>query len=143
MADTPLFDLDVEGQWRLAHDKHQWILQRRDGRRTWRSVSFVGSNKSTLWRIFREKGIRLTDDAITKVDALPDTFFRFLRNHDPALAKRHPIYLAQQALKKAHTANSRPVEQPSACDPDIEPDGDSDRAAEFAVVGSRGGGDEQ
>jgi hypothetical protein len=30
MADKPLFNLDAEGRWRLAYDRQQWVLQRRD-----------------------------------------------------------------------------------------------------------------
>jgi hypothetical protein len=30
MADKPLFNLDAKGRWRLAYDRNQWVLQRRD-----------------------------------------------------------------------------------------------------------------
>ena len=122
MPDLPLFELDAEGRWRLAYDQHQWIVQRRDGRRTWRGIAFIGSKKSSLWRMFRERQIWLTDEAIARVDALPDHFFSFLRQHDPELATRHPIYSAHTALRKAHTARSRVSEQPTARGPEIELD---------------------
>jgi hypothetical protein len=142
MADIPLFELDAEGRWRLGYDQHQWIVQRRDGRRTWRGIAFIGSKKSTLWRTFREKQIELTDEAIAKVDALPDYFFSFLRQHDPELAKRHPIYLAHRATGKAHTAGSRSPKQPATLEPDIDPDARSERTAELAVIDAQDGGDE-
>ena len=122
MPDLPLFELDAESRWRLAYDQHQWIVQRRDGRRTWRGIAFIGSEKSTLWRIFREKQIWLRDEAIARVDALPDYFCSFLRQHDPELAKRHPIYLAHRGAKKAHTARSRSLEQSPTRDPKIASD---------------------
>ena len=142
MPDLPLFELDAEGRWRLGYDQHQWIIQRRDGRRTWRGIAFIGSKKSSLWRTFREKQIELTDEAIAKVDALPDYFFSFLRLHDPKLAKRHPIYLAHQAAGKAHTARSRSPEQPASRESDIDPDAHLERTAELAVIDAQDGGDE-
>jgi len=143
MADIPLFMLDAEGRWRLSYDQNQWIVQRRDGRRTWRGIAFVGSKKSTLWRIFREKQIWLTDDVIASVDDLPDTFFRFLRNHNPELAKRHPIYRAHQAEKKAHTVRSHVSGQLPARKSEGEADEHSDRVIEPAAIDTPGGGDEQ
>ncbi len=74
MADKPLFDLDAEGRWRLAYDRQQWIIQRRKGSARpsnrsgiaesgWRGVfPFVGGKKTTLARLFREKGISLTPE---------------------------------------------------------------------------------
>ncbi len=69
MADNPLFNLDAEGRWRLAFDSQQWIIQRRKGPPRpsgvvpgrdsgWMAVSFVGGTKTTLHRLFREKGNR-------------------------------------------------------------------------------------
>ncbi len=90
MTDTPLFNLDAEGRWRLAYDSQQWVVQRRTGkpcrrgsdsaamRRTgWKGVSFVGSKKATLDRLFREKGIVLTTEARAWFDTLPDQFSVF------------------------------------------------------------------
>jgi hypothetical protein len=142
MRDLPLFVLDADGRWRLAYDQHQWILQRRDGRRTWRGIAFIGSKKSTLWRIFREKHIGLTDEAIAMVDALPDYFFSFLRQRNPELAEKHPIYQTHQALKKAHTARSRSQEQPPARKFESEADGHSDRVTEPAAIDPSGGSNE-
>ncbi len=91
MADKPLFNLDADGRWRLGHDRQQWIIQRRTKKarvgRTeggsiadsgWRGVSFVGGKKTTLHRLFREKGISLTAEANARIDALPEQFMDFI-----------------------------------------------------------------
>ena len=89
MADKPLFNLDAEGRWRLAYDRQQWIIQRRKGPPRpsgvvpgpdsgWQAVSFVGSKKATLARLFREKGISLTPEAQARFDALPEQFLDFV-----------------------------------------------------------------
>ena len=90
MADQPLFTLDAEGRWRLAYDSQQWVVQRRAGtpcrrgsdsaamRRTgWKAVSFVGSDKATLARVLGEKGVVLTPEARSRLDALPEHFKDF------------------------------------------------------------------
>ena len=41
------------------------------------AVSFVGSKKATLERLFREKGINLTAEAQTRFDALSDQLLVF------------------------------------------------------------------
>jgi len=91
MADKPLFNLDTEGRWRLAFDAQQWIIQRRVGSPLpgrsdssagatsgWKAVSFVGGVKTTLERLFREKGISLTPEAQARLDALPEQFQDFI-----------------------------------------------------------------
>ncbi len=91
MADQQLFSLDAEGRWRLAHDRQQWIIQRRKGKPcpgrfkgsgvaepAWRGVSFVGGKKATLDRLFREKGISLTPEVNARIDALPEQFMDFI-----------------------------------------------------------------
>ncbi len=91
MADNPLFTLDAEFRWRLAYDKQQWVIQRRaqeprvrrlEGHAIadsgWRGVSFVGGKKTTLARLFREKGISLTAEAQARFDALPEQFLDFI-----------------------------------------------------------------
>ncbi len=89
MADRPLFTLDTNGRWRLAYDRQQWIIQRRVGaarpsdsgavlKSGWQAVSFVGGKKPTLHRLFREKGIDLTNEAQTRFDALPEKFMDFV-----------------------------------------------------------------
>ncbi len=89
MADKPLFNLDAEGRWRLAYDSNQWVIQRRKGpprpygvvpgrASGWMVLSFVGGKKATLERLFREKGISLTPEALARLDALPEHFMDFI-----------------------------------------------------------------
>ncbi len=91
MADAPLFTLDAEGRWRLAHDRQQWVLQRRtkkprvrhiEGRAVadsgWRGVAFIGSEKRILHRVLREKGVVLTAEAQACLETLPETFRDFI-----------------------------------------------------------------
>ncbi len=91
MADNPLFNLDAKGRWRLAFDAQQWIIQRRVGKPLpgrsdssagatsgWKAVSFVGGAKTTLARLFREKGVSLTAEAQAWFDALPEQFMDFI-----------------------------------------------------------------
>ncbi len=91
MADKSLFTLDAEGRWRLAHDRQQWIIQRRVGNPLpgrsdssagatsgWKAVSFVGGKKATLDRLFREKDVSLTPEAQARFDALPEQFQDFI-----------------------------------------------------------------
>ena len=89
MADKSLFALDAEGRWRLAFDTQQWIIQRRKGSPRssvvvpgrdsgWMAVSFVGGAKTTLNRLFREKGITPTAEATARLDALPEEILEFI-----------------------------------------------------------------
>ena len=66
----------VTGDWALASDGYQWIVQRRahwKGKVQWRSLSFVHSTKTVLARCLREKGCPLTD-AERLLAGLPGTF---------------------------------------------------------------------
>ncbi len=105
MADKPLFTLDAEARWRLAYDAQQWIIQRRTQKARvrrleghaiadsgWRGVSFVGGKKTTLARLFREKGISPTPEAQARFDALPERFMDFVAA---------PVRFAEQRLKAA------------------------------------------
>ncbi len=47
--------------------------------------------------------MRLTDEVIAKMGAMPGTFSSLLRGHDPELARRHPIYKTYDGLQKAHS----------------------------------------
>ncbi len=42
------------------------------------ALSFVGGKKTTLERLFREKGISLTPEALARLDALPKQFRDFV-----------------------------------------------------------------
>ena len=71
MADTPLFNLDAEGRWRLAYDRQQWVIQRRaqkprvrrlEGHAIadsgWRGVSLHRRQKSDAGARARREGNR-------------------------------------------------------------------------------------
>ena len=79
------------GDWALASDGIQWILQRRYDS-AWRNLSFVRSTKDILARCMREKGVGVFD-ARFLLDPLPDSFDEWKRDVDarqsnlaPALA---------------------------------------------------------
>ncbi len=101
MADRPLFNLDAKGRWRLAFDAQQWIIQRRVGKPLpgrsdssagatsgWKAVSFVGGTKTTLARLFREKGISLTPEAQVRFITLPERFMDFVAAPERFAAQR-------------------------------------------------------
>ncbi len=83
MADRQLIRLNEK--WMLATDETvQWILQRRsappkgDRPAGWSGVSFITSNKDILWRCIDERGIDVTPEARTYIDAMPFTFKEWL-----------------------------------------------------------------
>ena len=70
------FLFDLAPGWALGYDKNQWIVlkargDKRENHQSWRSVSFVGSNKLALMRIFREKGIGLHPSAKKALASFP------------------------------------------------------------------------
>jgi hypothetical protein len=62
----------TSGNWALAADPLQWILQRRYGK-SWRNLSFVSSSKDILARCMREKCVDVPDMQ-KLLSGLPDTF---------------------------------------------------------------------
>ena len=63
------------GDWAVASDGIQWILQRRrmGTQQGWRPLSFVRSERDILARCMREKGVDV-DTANLLLSGLPDTF---------------------------------------------------------------------
>lgn len=47
MTDRPLFNLDAEARWQLAYDQHQWIIQYREAKKTYR---LGAKGKNSGWR---------------------------------------------------------------------------------------------
>jgi hypothetical protein len=95
MADKPLFLLN--DRHRLAYDGNQFIVQRRRGTKggsadKWEAIAFVAHQKDTLWRLFHEDEILLTEIALKRMDALPETFETFLQDHDPEAYRRNPAF---------------------------------------------------
>jgi hypothetical protein len=110
MADTLLFPLNE--RHRLAYDGNQWIIQRRQGKvgapkTSWAGIAFLAHNKSTLWRLLREEEILIDALAIRRMDALPDTFDDFLRDHDPEAYRRNPAFRCAQSNLRARGLRSR------------------------------------
>ena len=69
--------------WALGADGSQWIILKRRNSRTqtgWKPVSFIASNKTTLRRVLREKGIKPDAAAERQLDALDETFVEWQRN---------------------------------------------------------------
>jgi hypothetical protein len=66
----------VAGDWALASDGVQWVLQRRHGKQ-WHAIKFIRSTKDHLALRMQEKGVP-PDDAARLLDGLPDTFDEWL-----------------------------------------------------------------
>lgn len=76
--------------WALGADQNQWIVLRsrkRQDKSYYQPLSFIGSNKTVLLRVLREKGIQPTPDALAELDALPE---RFLDWRDTIFTKQSP-----------------------------------------------------
>ena len=70
----------ISGNWAIASDGIQWMLQRKKGDE-WRGVSFVRSTRFVLARCMREKGVdRSSIDYL--LSGLPDTFDEWKRMDD-------------------------------------------------------------
>jgi hypothetical protein len=80
----------TSGDWAVAADQLQWILQRRyvsKGNPAWRPVSFVSSTKDILARCCREKGVP-PEDARRLLDGLPSTFKEWAAQRDTNCIER-------------------------------------------------------
>ena len=95
MADLPLFHLG--GSWWLCFDRHQWVLSVADNPpktpqkgilstapARLRAVAFVATEKRILRRVLAEKGVQPTPEAQAALNALPNTFQAWLRQHEAA-----------------------------------------------------------
>ena len=86
MADIEVFRLNPE--WSLGFDRAQWIVRKKVARKKgarqseWNPVSFIGSNKDTLWRVLGEKGVVVTPEAKAAIDAMPHRFLDWLAERD-------------------------------------------------------------
>jgi hypothetical protein len=61
----------VSGDWALASDGMQWVIQRRRGQR-WEAVKFIHSTKD--WLAYRLTRLAPPDDVERLLVGLPDTF---------------------------------------------------------------------
>jgi hypothetical protein len=62
----------VSGAWALASDGLQWIIQRRTGPDSWKSVKYINSDRE--WLAFRLRELAPKADAERLLEGLPDTF---------------------------------------------------------------------
>ena len=62
----------VSGNWALASDGVQWMLQHRQGTK-WQSIKFIRSTKAHLATRMTQKGVP-SKDAAHLLHGLPDTF---------------------------------------------------------------------
>jgi hypothetical protein len=67
--------------WRLTADTQQWIVQKFAGGK-WRSIAFVGSNKTVLMRVLREAGVEVAPNALEALGRLPDRFKEWRADRD-------------------------------------------------------------
>jgi hypothetical protein len=77
---TDLRQFRIFGDWALATDGLQWIVQhrrQRAGKDAWRLVSFVRSSRDVLERCLREKGAGTSCIQALTAD-LPDTFDQWI-----------------------------------------------------------------
>lgn len=78
------------GDWAVASDGIQWILQRRWKDGVWRGVSFVRSSRDILARCMREKDVDNVS-AVQLLSGLPDTFDQWNTPQTPALGHYAPL----------------------------------------------------
>ncbi len=118
MTDQHLFFLDADQKWDLAYDRNQWMIRKRQSDRKlsarameaghsaerWEAMWFIGSHKDGLMPFVdgtshtsHEKDrprIVLTDEAQTKIDALPDLFLTWI---PPFLDRRAQLAMLEAA----------------------------------------------
>ena len=80
------FLFDQAPGWALGYDNNQGIVlktrvEKRNNRQPWEAVSFIGSNKLALMRVFMEKGINLHPSAKKAVTSLSDRFLDWRDQH--------------------------------------------------------------
>src|SRR5512133_2946385 len=99
------------GQWALASDGVQWVLQRRrqkNGDTNWRPACFVRSTRDILARCMREKGIP-GSDAEWLLAGLPPTFDEWLEGSSrwSGALDAPPLVAAEVTSDQAQTSGGR------------------------------------
>jgi hypothetical protein len=87
--------LRLSEKWALAFDSHQWIIQRRRGKK-WDSIAFVGSEKRVLQRALAEKGAEISPEALAALARLPDRFLEWLEKQRRAEPEDKPARRAAE-----------------------------------------------
>jgi hypothetical protein len=97
----------VSGNWALAADPCQWIIQRWEGKR-WRNLKYIRSDKA--WLAYRLTALRVPPaDAAKLLDGLPDDFDTWIAAvHDvfgqPRLPKPPPEVTTNVARSRGRAA---------------------------------------
>lgn len=68
--------------WAIFANANQWVLCRARMRRQdsyWQPIAFIGSNKSVLVRVLREKRIKVSMAAQFQIDDWPEKFLDWRR----------------------------------------------------------------
>jgi hypothetical protein len=98
----------VSGDWALASDGAQWVIQKWEGKR-WRNLKYIRSDKAWLtYRLTKTLKVPPTD-AAKLLDGLPDAFDAWIEAvHDvfgkPRLPKPPPEVKANQARSGGRVA---------------------------------------
>ena len=75
------FLFELSDGWALGCDRLQWMVmsaRNRRGEREWQPVSFIVSTKEILLRCIRENGCIPTPEGQAELNALPNTFSKWL-----------------------------------------------------------------
>ncbi len=82
MRDT--FIIQLSEKWAILADRNQWVLAKLEKYRAqgdlrhpavrWRGISFIGSSKTVLHRVVREKGIKVDPEAARVIETWPERF---------------------------------------------------------------------
>lgn len=102
MADDRQFR--VSGDWALASDGVQWIVQKWAGNR-WRGLKYIRSDKAWLAYRLTTLGVPAADAALL-LDGLPDTFDAWAAQ---SVAEQPEEPQGPSAPKEAKTHGARPV----------------------------------
>lgn len=79
----------LSADWALGADDNQWIVLRARNRRDqtyWQPEAYVGSTKSTLLRVLRNKGAAVDAVGHQALAALPETFLQWRDSTRPGRA---------------------------------------------------------
>jgi hypothetical protein len=138
-ADCQVKQFAASGDWAIASDGVQWILQRRRSKRghtAWRAISFVRSTKDILDRCMREKDVPV-DTARQLLAGLPERFDDWL----PAGLSRLPGPPAGRALNGKKLMGPAPNNLGAALldawYPEVARNGNRDDALPKAVIEAR------
>lgn len=71
----------LSANWRIATDNRQWHVQKRKRTKkgdTWKSLSFIASDKGILLRCLREDGAVIDKRGQARLNKMPETYFQWI-----------------------------------------------------------------